>query len=296
MSTTNDKIIIPTIGRRVWFWPVRNAGQFGFISHDEGTPMDAGVVYVWGDRMVNLDVTDHAGNHHSFTSVTLMQPGDEPPSDGRYCQWMPYQIGQAKAPVVTATAEQMPKPNAGNMYRKRPVVVEGITFEALVQHGRDFLRSKLQALGEGGMPWSFEYKGHAITHERDDCYMIPTAEGTLQMTPADMLITGLKGEIYPCKIDIFEATYERVTPKPPHGRAEWAARMEEMNAAPLVNAVEKAASLKTRVIELKAKVHDSAVTLSQHELLLDEAQREFHTARREVIDCAGLSDNHGTFE
>jgi hypothetical protein len=35
-------------------------------------------------------------------------------------------------------------------------------------------------------------------------------EGTMQMTPNDVLITGVKGEIYPCKIDVFEATYEKV--------------------------------------------------------------------------------------
>ena len=32
----------------------------------------------------------------------------------------------------------------------------------------------------------------------------------MRMTPNDMLITGVQGEIYPCKKDIFEATYEDV--------------------------------------------------------------------------------------
>lgn len=40
--------------------------------------------------------------------------------------------------------------------------------------------------------------------------MIPTLEGQYEFTPNDMLITGVKGEIYPCKKDIFEATYEPV--------------------------------------------------------------------------------------
>lgn len=30
------------------------------------------------------------------------------------------------------------------------------------------------------------------------------------MTPDDMLITGIQGEIYPCKKDIFEATYDAI--------------------------------------------------------------------------------------
>lgn len=209
--TSNDKIIIPTIGRRVWFWPARNAGQAGFISHDAGTPMDAGVVYVWGDRMVNLDVTDHAGNHHAFTSVTLAQPVDEPPQDGRYCQWMPYQVGQAKAPVVTTAAAPAPQQDASTLFRKKPVVVTAITFDQLLDHGRTWLREKLQALGPNGMPWHFEYGGRHISHEHDDTYLIPTPEGTMQMGPNDMLITGVAGEIYPCKREIFDATYDRAS-------------------------------------------------------------------------------------
>lgn len=90
-------------------------------------------------------------------------------------------------------------------YSKKPVVIEAITFNELVEYGK----------ANGGnivndMPWSFSYNGHPITHENDQCYLIPTLEGTMHMTPNDMLIIGVKGEIYPCKLDIFEATYDRV--------------------------------------------------------------------------------------
>jgi len=61
-----------------------------------------------------------------------------------------------------------------------------------------------------GYPWNFKYNNHPITHENDECYLITTMEGVMKMTPNDMLITGVKGEIYPCKIDVFEATYEIV--------------------------------------------------------------------------------------
>jgi hypothetical protein len=91
-------------------------------------------------------------------------------------------------------------------FRKKPVVIEAITFEELVQHGKDYEGSNIV----NGFPWSFQYNGHPITHENDSCYLIPTAEGTMNFTPNDMLITGVKGEIYPCKIDIFEATYEEI--------------------------------------------------------------------------------------
>ena len=39
---------------------------------------------------------------------------------------------------------------------------------------------------------------------------IKTLEGDMRVTPGDWIITGVKGEHYPCKPDIFEATYERV--------------------------------------------------------------------------------------
>lgn len=90
-------------------------------------------------------------------------------------------------------------------FRKKPVIIEAITFDELVKHGLDN-----GANVNNGMPWSWNYGGHPITHENDKCYLIPTMEGIMQMTPNDMLITGVKGEFYPCKIDIFEATYEKV--------------------------------------------------------------------------------------
>lgn len=89
-------------------------------------------------------------------------------------------------------------------FRKKPVVIAAITFDELVEHGR-------QTAGEhqrAGVPWSFDYAGQPITHETDDCYLIPTREGTMRFERGDMLITGVAGEIYPCKADIFAATYD----------------------------------------------------------------------------------------
>lgn len=91
-------------------------------------------------------------------------------------------------------------------YRKKPVVIEAITFDELVEYGRVHCGPNIH----NGMPWSFEYRGYPITHENDQCYLIPTLEGTMRMERGDMLITGVKGEIYPCKSDIFVATYEPV--------------------------------------------------------------------------------------
>jgi len=38
--------------------------------------------------------------------------------------------------------------------------------------------------------------------------VIDTLEGEMVVTPGDWIITGIKGEHYPCKPDIFAATYE----------------------------------------------------------------------------------------
>ena len=44
--------------------------------------------------------------------------------------------------------------------------------------------------------------------------LIPTLEGVMRVEVGDMIIQGVKGEIYPCKSDIFEMTYEKVEPPP----------------------------------------------------------------------------------
>ena len=88
-------------------------------------------------------------------------------------------------------------------YRKKPVVIEAITFEEFIEYGKNNGGNIVN-----GMPWSFNYNGHPVTNDNDVCYLIPTLEGTHNFTPKDMLITGVDREIYPCKIDIFKRTYE----------------------------------------------------------------------------------------
>lgn len=44
--------------------------------------------------------------------------------------------------------------------------------------------------------------------ESTDSIKIPTLEGTMIALRDDWIIRGVKGEFYPCKAEIFEATYE----------------------------------------------------------------------------------------
>lgn len=47
-----------------------------------------------------------------------------------------------------------------------------------------------------------------LKDSENDYYFIRTLEGPLNVNPSDWIITGIKGEKYPCRVDIFEATYD----------------------------------------------------------------------------------------
>lgn len=92
---TQQIVITPTIGRRIWYVPsTYDRGGMKdkpstIIEGSSTQPCDAGVVFVHSDRLVNLSVTDHNGNLHKRTSVTLYQPGDTiTHADGGYAVWM----------------------------------------------------------------------------------------------------------------------------------------------------------------------------------------------------------------
>ena len=87
-------MIAPTVGRVVLYVPREDKYAFGFHL-SAGRPHAAIVTAVHGDRLVNLAVFDTGGKTFPATSVTLKQPEDKAPDYGDYCEWMPYQIGQA---------------------------------------------------------------------------------------------------------------------------------------------------------------------------------------------------------
>lgn len=102
-------MITPTVGRKVWYRPSAH-DKTGPIpmTCQSGQPLDATVVCVHGDRMVNLVIFDVYGKQFNKTSVTLLQDDDKPATNnegdviGGYAEWMPYQQGQAKKAEVTA--------------------------------------------------------------------------------------------------------------------------------------------------------------------------------------------------
>lgn len=88
-------------------------------------------------------------------------------------------------------------------YKKIPVTIEAYTFDEMKD-----LEEKYEAVtcSESRLS-SFEINGRKIEQINTDTYRIQMLEGYHDMTRDDMLIMGVLGEVYPCKIDIFETTY-----------------------------------------------------------------------------------------
>lgn len=86
-----SKVIKPTVGRVVHFWP-------GGVKPTQ-PPLPAIVTAAWSDTCVNLAVFERNGvpMSHPPTSVRLLQPGESPPEYGPVCAWMPFQVGQSQA-------------------------------------------------------------------------------------------------------------------------------------------------------------------------------------------------------
>ena len=84
-------------------------------------------------------------------------------------------------------------------FRKRPVEVEAIQFTGRNQ--REVLQFIYPSMSEDGL------RGAEVMNLP---VVIETLEGDMTAAPGDWIIRGVQGEFYPCKPDIFEATYEPV--------------------------------------------------------------------------------------
>lgn len=82
-------------------------------------------------------------------------------------------------------------------FRKKPVVIEA------VQH----LSNRGTETNEWPM-WLVDAINDGTVYAKDGETYIRTLEGHHHATEGDWIIRGVQGELYPCKPDIFEATYE----------------------------------------------------------------------------------------
>jgi hypothetical protein len=80
-------------------------------------------------------------------------------------------------------------------YQKRPVVIEAMEYQP----------ERIHALWD----WAGADVVYGPTEETDSAF-IETLEGRMEARPGDFIIRGIKGEFYPCKPDIFAASYELI--------------------------------------------------------------------------------------
>lgn len=89
-------------------------------------------------------------------------------------------------------------------YRKKPVIIEAFRWTGGPDQTEDpdwicdAMRSGSVRFDNPGTP--------------EVTLLIDTLEGTHRANQGDYIIQGIKGELHPCKPDIFEATYEQVEP------------------------------------------------------------------------------------
>lgn len=81
-------------------------------------------------------------------------------------------------------------------YRKKPVVIEAVELTA-----ESFDRDHPNDLHIVGVVYDPVQR----------CALMQTLEGEMRADIGDWIIRGIRGELYPCKPDIFHATYEACT-------------------------------------------------------------------------------------
>ena len=110
-------------------------------------------------------------------------------------------------------------------YRKKPVVIEATQWFKNGDHPKDDVWRRFE---DTGLMPTEPREGAVVRHYRHPSYIgrrkkcskcgqimhlhgwVDTLEDGHIVCIGDWIITGVKGEFYPCKPDIFEATYEKV--------------------------------------------------------------------------------------
>jgi hypothetical protein len=98
-------------------------------------------------------------------------------------------------------------------FRKKPVVIEAILAGEVLDgagSGR-FSRKSADPIDA----WIRDAFEQCVIGLELHAVLINTLEGQMRAERTDWIIRGIKGELYPCKPDIFEATYERVEEERP---------------------------------------------------------------------------------
>jgi hypothetical protein len=94
-------------------------------------------------------------------------------------------------------------------FRKKPVAIEAMQFAGTPAELCDAYLWVESHVGSFCALDPIPDAGISIDPE-DGSLLISTLEGLMRVSLGDWIIRGVKGEFYPCKPDIFAATYERL--------------------------------------------------------------------------------------
>lgn len=86
-------------------------------------------------------------------------------------------------------------------FRKKPVVIAALQFAGTAA-------SAVEIFEEFDVPGATYRPDLSSIYGPNGTLHIPTLEGEMTASPGDWIIRGVKGEFYPCKPEIFAATYE----------------------------------------------------------------------------------------
>lgn len=101
-------------------------------------------------------------------------------------------------------------------WRKKPVVIDA--YQLPVPPADGSTNDEHEHAVWAFLDWCSKVGFDNFTSERDGEIAIETLEGTMTASPGDWIIKGVKGEFYPCKPDIFAATYEPAGIPAPGGK------------------------------------------------------------------------------
>lgn len=94
-------------------------------------------------------------------------------------------------------------------FRKKPVVIEAVPVVAFISAARRAAEG-VDAAWQGMPEWAIDAWSSATVVAYAGHVIVKTFEGEHRGEFGDWLLRGVKGELYPCKPDIFEMTYEPV--------------------------------------------------------------------------------------
>lgn len=144
------------------------------------------------------------------------------------------------------------------LYRKKPVIIQAEKYDGTVPSAADIII------------WADQNNTTIIEriHWEDGFRLvIPTLEGNLEARPGDYIIRGVKGEFYPCKPEIFEATYEPVE------------ETEPMHIAPRVEIKTQVGDFFKGLFAIRLATKGDLVQLKQEILtMVDQALTDIRTA------------------